>query len=85
MIFLKDVDGLYTADPAHTPEAALICRINFADLAPLRLPTLPIDWVVLDLMACAKLAPEIQVANGLVSGNLARAFDGEPVGSVIHG
>jgi molybdenum storage protein len=40
--------------------------------------------VVLDLMSRAKLATEIQIVNGLVPGNLTRALEGEPVGTVIH-
>jgi molybdenum storage protein len=84
MIFLKDVDGLYTADPASSPHATLIRRISVADLVERRLPTLPIDRVVLDLMARARLATEIQIVNGLVHGNLTRALEGEHVGSVIH-
>jgi molybdenum storage protein len=83
MIFLKDVDGLYTADPATDPEATLIPRIGVTDLLALDLPTLPIDRVVLDLLAHAKLATEVQIINGLVPGNLSCALAGEHVGSII--
>src|SRR6516225_1269084 len=43
MIFLKDVDGLYTADPATDREAEFIPRIGAAELVARNLPTLPID------------------------------------------
>src|SRR4029077_17888207 len=81
MIFIKDVDGLYTADPASDPEATLIPRINVADLIALDLPALPIDRSVLGILARAKLATQVQIINGLVPGNLTRALAGEHVGT----
>ncbi len=50
----------------------------------MQLPTLPIEPVVLDLLTRAKLANSIRIVNGLVPGNLTRALDGEPVGTVIR-
>jgi molybdenum storage protein len=79
MIFLKDVDGLYTADPATDPKARLIREIRVDELIALDLPTLPIA-----LRSRAKLAKEVQIVNGLVPGNLTRALEGEPVGTVIR-
>jgi molybdenum storage protein len=84
MIFLKDVDGLYTADPATDPKATLIPEIRVDELIALNLPTLPIDRAVIDLMSRAKLAREVQIVNGLVPGNLTRALEGESVGTVIR-
>ena len=84
MIFLKDVDGLYTADPATDPKATLIREIRVDELIALGLPTLPIDRAVIDLMSRAKLAREVQIVNGLVPGNLTRALEGEAVGTVIR-
>jgi molybdenum storage protein len=54
-----------------------------AELQARNLTTLPIDRIVLDLMSNAKLMKEIQVVNGLQSGNLTRALAGEPVGTTI--
>jgi molybdenum storage protein len=84
MIFVKDVDGLYTADPATEPRATLIPRIQAAELIARDLPTLPIDRVVPELLLRARLATEIQIINGLVPGNLTRALRGEHVGSILH-
>src|SRR4051812_12354988 len=50
MIFIKDVDGLYTADPATDPHATLIPRIGVAELLERKLPTLPIDQVIPELI-----------------------------------
>lgn len=85
VIFLKDVDGLYTSDPAEpgsTPE--FLPRISVADLQARNLQTLPIDRIVLDLMSNAKLVKEVQVVNGLQPGALTRALAGEPVGTTIY-
>jgi molybdenum storage protein len=84
VILLKDVDGLYTADPKTDPDATFIPEIAVADLMRLQLPTLPIEPVVLDLLARARLAKSIRIVNGLVPGNLTRALAGEPVGTLIR-
>src|SRR6476660_8839576 len=47
IILLKDVDGLYTADPKTHPDAEFIPRIDAAELLRMQLPTLPIEPVVL--------------------------------------
>ena len=84
VILVKDVDGLYSADPKTHPDATFIAEIGAAELIRMQLPTLPIEPVVLDLMTRAKLAKSIRIVNGLVPGNLTRALAGEPVGSLIH-
>jgi molybdenum storage protein len=84
IILLKDVDGLYTADPKTNPEAEFISEIGAADLIARKLPTLPIEPVVLELLTRARLARSIRIVNGLVPGNLTRALNGEPVGTLIH-
>ena len=84
MIFLKDVDGVFTADPKTDSGASLISEICAEDLIRMKLATLPIEPIVLGLLRRAKLARKIRIANGLISGNLSRALAGEPVGTVIH-
>lgn len=84
IILLKDVDGLYTADPKTHPDAEFIPKIRAADLIEMRLATLPIEPVVLDLLTRAKLARSLRIVNGLVPGNLTRALAGEPVGTLIY-
>jgi molybdenum storage protein len=84
VILLKDVDGLYTADPKTHPDAEFIPEIRAADLIRRNLPTLPIEPVVLELLTRAKLATSIRIVNGLKPGNLTRALIGEPVGTVIR-
>src|SRR5947209_19364131 len=43
VILLKDVDGLYTADPKTNPDATFIPEIAAAELIRGQLPTLPIE------------------------------------------
>ena len=83
LLLLTSTAGLYTADPATDPHATLIPRIGVAELLERKLPTLPIDQVVPELIQRARLATEVQIINGLVPGNLTRALAGEHVGTII--
>jgi molybdenum storage protein len=80
----KDVDGVYTADPKLRPDAAFIPEIRAAELIAMRLPTLPIEPVVLELLTRAKLVRSVRIVNGLVPGNLTKALAGQSVGTLIH-
>jgi molybdenum storage protein len=84
MILVKDVDGLFTADPKSNPGAQFIAEISARELIARDLPSLPIDRVILDLLTRAKLARKVQIINGLVPGNLTRALAGEAVGTTIY-
>ena len=85
-IYVKDVDGVFTSDPAtaegRSPE--LIARVGVAELKAMDLDVLPIDALVLELMAHAKHQKEIQIVNGLTRGNITKALHGEHVGTIIH-
>jgi molybdenum storage protein len=84
LIFLKDVDGIYTSDPKADPGAELIPEITVEELMRRKLPTLPIDLSVLELLSRARLARSIRLVNGLVPGNLSRALAGEAVGTLVR-
>jgi molybdenum storage protein len=83
VIYLKDVDGLYTADPGTHRDAKLIPEITLAELRRMQLPTLPIEPIVLDLLARGRLVRSIRIVNGLAPGNLTRALEGENIGTLI--
>jgi molybdenum storage protein len=85
IILLKDVDGIYAADPKTDADAEFIPDIDAAELIARKLPTLPVEPLVLELLPRGKLARGIRIVNGLVPGNLTRALDGEPVRTVIRG
>ncbi|HEU5415268.1 MAG TPA: uridine kinase [Candidatus Angelobacter sp.] len=84
VIFLKDVDGLYAADPKMDPAAEFIPHASVQEIIARKLPTLPIEPVVLDLLTKAKLARSVRIINGLKPGNLTRALHGERVGTLIQ-
>jgi molybdenum storage protein len=84
VILIKDVDGIYTADPKHDPDATFIPEIKAAELIGMGLRTLPIEPVVLELLTRARLVRSVRIINGLVPGNLTRALAGEPVGTLIR-
>jgi molybdenum storage protein len=81
---VKDVDGLYDADPKLNPGASLIREIGVSELRALRLPSLPFDEILLDLLPRARLVTRFQIINGLKPELLAPALDGEHVGTIVH-
>ena len=83
VILIKDVDGVYTEDPKQDPGARLIFEITAAELIAMRLRTLPVEPVVLELLTRTKLVKSVQIVNGLVAGNLTKALAGEQVGTLI--
>ena len=84
MIYVKDEDGLFTADPKKEPSARFIPRISVQDLLRQDLNDLVVERAVLELMLTARNIGEIQFVNGLKPGQLTSALDGEPVGTIIY-
>ena len=84
MIFLKDVDGLYTADPRTDPAAEFIPEISAQQLIDRKLPTLPLERAMVDLLTRAKLVKQVRIVNGLTAGNLSHALAGASIGTLIR-
>lgn len=84
MIYVKDEDGLFTADPKKDSKARHIPRISVQELLKDDQDDLVVERAVLDLMLSARHIREIQFVNGLKPGQLSAALDGEPVGTVIY-
>ncbi|HXT19572.1 MAG TPA: uridine kinase [Thermoanaerobaculia bacterium] len=83
MIYVKDEDGLYTADPKKDRGARFIPKVTVAELLAMDLEDLVVERAVLELMQRAQHRREVRVINGLVPGNLTRALEGEDVGTLI--
>jgi molybdenum storage protein len=83
MIYVKDEDGLFTADPKKDANAVHIPRISVQELLARDLDDLVVERAVLELMLNSRHTTEIQFVNGLKPGQLTAALDGEPVGTVI--
>lgn len=84
MIYVKDEQGLFTADPKKDRHARFIPEISVNELGKLDLRDVVVERAVLDFMRHAEHRRSIQVINGLVPGNLTRALDGEHVGTIIR-
>src|SRR5437660_1308008 len=83
MIYVKDEDGLYTADPKKDSKAKFIPEITVEELERLDLVDVVLEHTVFQLMRNARNRRSVQVINGLKRGNLTRALNGERVGTII--
>nr|WP_294508268.1 uridine kinase [uncultured Rhodopila sp.] len=83
MIYVKDENGLYTANPKTAKDATFIPKISVEEMKAKGLHDSILEFPVLDLLLTARHIREVQVVNGLVPGNLTRALNGEHVGTII--
>jgi molybdenum storage protein len=81
---VKDVNGLYDADPKLNTDAKFISEITVSELRTRNLPTLPFDRVLIDLLANARQVKKFQIINGLKPALLERALLGEHVGTIVR-
>jgi len=83
MIYVKDENGLYTANPKTSKGATLIPKISVAEMKAQGLQDSILEFPVLHLLASSRYIREVQIINGLVPNNLTRALAGEHVGTII--
>jgi molybdenum storage protein len=83
MIYVKDEDGLYTANPKTALDVTFIPQISVQEMRDRGLHDSILEFPVLDLLATARHIRQVQIINGLVPGNLTRALAGEHVGTII--
>jgi molybdenum storage protein len=83
MIYVKDEDGLYTANPKTAKDATFIPKISVDEIKARGLADSILEFAMLNLLKPARHVREVQVINGLVPGNLTRALAGEHVGTII--
>ncbi len=83
MIFVKDEDGLYSANPKTAKDAQFIPKISVEEVKARGLQDSILEFAMLDLLREARHVRQVQVVNGLVPGNLTRALAGEHVGTII--
>ena len=81
---IKDVDGLYEADPKTNPDAPFIPEITVSELRSRNFKTLPFDRVLIDLLSNARNLNQFQIINGLKPELLERALRGEHVGTIVR-
>jgi molybdenum storage protein len=83
VLFVKDEDGLFEADPKTTPNPKRIERATLAELQQQMPAELILDRQLFSAWAEARHVREIQIINGLIPGELTRALAGEPVGTIL--
>ena len=83
-ILVKNVDGLYTADPRSNPDATLIEEIENEELIRRDMEDLVMEPKVLEILRAAKNIREIKIVNGHKPGCLTKAIRGEKIGSVVR-
>jgi molybdenum storage protein len=83
MIFVKDENGLYTANPKTSKDASFIPKISVDEMKARGLHDSILEFPMLDLLQSARHVREVQVVNGLVPGALTRALAGEHVGTIV--
>src|SRR5579864_2834767 len=83
MIFVKDEDGLYSANPKTSKDAKFISKTSVEEMKARGLQDSILEFAMLDLLKDARHIRQVQVVNGLVPGNLTRALAGEHVGTII--
>ena len=83
VVYVKDVDGVFTDDPHRNKDAEFIARISARELLDRGLPDLPVERELLRTLEQARTVREVQVINGLQPDNLRRALEGEAIGTTI--
>jgi molybdenum storage protein len=83
MIYVKDENGLFTANPKTHRDAKFISKITVDEMKAMGLQDSVLEFPVLDLLKTARHVRSVQVINGLVPGNLTKALAGEHVGTII--
>jgi molybdenum storage protein len=83
-IFVKDEQGLYTDDPKKNSNASFIPEISATELLSRDLDDLIIERPCLEILQASEVIDKIQIINGLEEGNLTKALNGEPVGTIIR-
>jgi len=80
-ILLKatSVDGIYTADPKHNPDATKFLRISYTDIIRLNLKVMDTTAVSL----CRDNNMPMMVFSMREPGNIVRVIQGEPLGSLV--
>ncbi|MEN6330940.1 MAG: uridine kinase [Smithella sp.] len=83
-IFIKDERGLHTDDPKKNKKASFIPEISVKDLLARELDDLIIERPCLEILQNSEVIDKIQIINGMEKGNLTKALNGKPVGTIIY-
>jgi molybdenum storage protein len=84
LILVKNVDGLYTKDPIRYPDAELIRDISADELLAMDMEDMVLEPKVVELLRFSRNLKEVKIVNGHVPGNIRKAVEGGPVGTIIR-
>jgi uridylate kinase len=74
------VDGVYSDDPKLNPEAVKLTEVSFSEIIAKELRVMDLTAITL----CKENQLPILVFNVMEPGNLRRALQGEPIGTLIR-
>jgi molybdenum storage protein len=83
-ILVKNVDGLFTANPTKDPHAEFIADITAQELIGLDLEDLVMERKLLYLLQDARHVKEVRIVNGHQRGNIEKAILEKEVGTRIR-
>lgn len=83
VIYVKDEDGLYDKDPKKHADARLLPKLTLEELLANPPEENILDEELFQAWRAAKNLSRIVIVNGLKPGLIARALNGEDVGTVI--
>jgi Uridylate kinase len=83
-ILVKNVDGLFTKDPARFDDGELISEITASELLAMDMEDMVLEPKLVELLPFARHIHEIKIVNGFHPKNIGRALRGERVGTIIR-
>lgn len=82
-ILVKDVDGLYTANPKTDKKAKLIRKISAEELLEMDLEDLVVERKLVELLEVSTNIREVYIVNGHKPGNLEKVIEGKNPGTIL--
>lgn len=82
-ILVKDVDGLYTANPKKDKKAKLIKTIRASEILQDDPEDLVVERKLVELLNSASNIKEVYIVNGHKPGNIEKAINGANPGTII--
>ncbi|HII75986.1 MAG TPA: uridylate kinase [Methanolinea sp.] len=84
LVLVKNVDGLYTANPFLHEDAERIPDITASELLDMNLDDMVLEKKVVELLLYAKNVHEVKIVNGHTPGNVRKVLSGGMPGTIIR-
>ena len=83
-IYIKDEKGLYTDDPKKNQNVTFIPEISAKQLMAQDQDDLILERPCLEILQNSEVIEKVQIVNGLETGAITKALNGEHVGTIIY-